>query len=135
MPEDNASESDDPLVCCVIGDGAFMFSNPTVALLDATGHGTPFLTIVINNGRWNATRMCVDDVHPRGVAASNQEGLYKNQLRTVRPNYVGIAKAASGNSIWGFRVETEKELYSALRDRVDIVQRGQVCAILDVVIS
>jgi thiamine pyrophosphate-dependent acetolactate synthase large subunit-like protein len=46
----NTSELHDPLVCCVTGDGAYMFSNPAVAFLDAAGHQTPFLTIVINNG-------------------------------------------------------------------------------------
>ena len=135
VSQDNASESDDPLVCCVIGDGAFMFSNPAVAFLDAAGHQTPFLTIVINNSGWNATRMCVDDVHPHGVAARSQDGLYKNHLKTVRPDHVGIAKAASGNSMWGLRVEREQELSSALKDAVDVVKRKKVGAILDVVIS
>ena len=134
IPEDNTSESDGPLVCCVIGDGAYMFSNPAVAFLDATGHETPFLTVVINNGGWNATRMCVDDVHPQGVAASNQDGLYKNHLKTVRPNHVGIAKAASGNSVWGVRVEREQELCSALQDAVKMVLQEKVGAILDVAV-
>jgi len=134
IPEDNTSESDGPLVCCVIGDGAYMFSNPAVAFLDATGHETPFLTVVINNGGWNATRMCVDDVHPQGVAASNQDGLYKNHLKTVRPNHVGIAKAASGNSMWGVRVEREQELCSALQDAVKMVLQEKVGAILDVAV-
>jgi thiamine pyrophosphate-dependent acetolactate synthase large subunit-like protein len=131
----NTSELDDPLVCCVTGDGAYMFSNPAAAFLDAAGHQTPFLTIVINNGGWNATRMGVDDVHPEGVAASNQNGLYKNHLKTVRPDYVGIAKAASGNTMWGVRVDREHELSSALQDAVDRVKKEKVGAILDIVIS
>jgi thiamine pyrophosphate-dependent acetolactate synthase large subunit-like protein len=129
------SEIDDPLICCVIGDGAYMFSSPAVAFLDAAGHQTPLLTVVINNGGWHATRMCVDDVHPGGAAANNQNGLYKNHLRTVRPDYVGIAKAASGNSMWGLRVEHGQELTSALQDAVHKVTREKVGAILDVVIS
>jgi thiamine pyrophosphate-dependent acetolactate synthase large subunit-like protein len=133
--QDNASEFDDPLVCCVVGDGAYMFSNPAVAFLDAAGHETPFLTIVINNGGWNATRMCVDDVHPGGTAASNQDGLYRNHLKTVRPDHVGIAKAASGNTMWGLRVDREQELSSALQEAIHIVKREKVGAILDVVIS
>jgi thiamine pyrophosphate-dependent acetolactate synthase large subunit-like protein len=133
--QNHGSESEAPLVCCVIGDGAYMFSNPAVAFLDAAGHQTPFLTIVINNGGWNATRMCVDDVHPHGAAASNQDGLYKNHLKTVRPDHVGIAKAASGNSMWGLRVDREQELSSALQDAVDAVKEEKVGAILDVVIS
>jgi thiamine pyrophosphate-dependent acetolactate synthase large subunit-like protein len=133
--QDNTSETDTPLVCCVIGDGAYMFSNPAVAFLDAAGHQTSFLTVVINNGGWNATRMCVDDVHPGGAAANNQNGLYKNHLKTVCPDYVGIAKAASGNSMWGLRVEHGQELTSALQDAVHKVTREKVGAILDVVIS
>jgi thiamine pyrophosphate-dependent acetolactate synthase large subunit-like protein len=131
----NTSELHDPLVCCVTGDGAYMFSNPAVAFLDATGHQTPFLTIVINNGGWNATRMCVDDVHPQGTAAGSKDGLYKNHLKTVRPDYVGIAKAASGNTMWGLRVDRERELSSALQEAVNIVKREKVGAILDIVIS
>lgn len=132
---DNSTESDGPLVCCVIGDGAYMFSNPAVAFLDAAGHLTPFLTVVINNGGWNATRMCVDDVHPHGAAASNQNGLYKNHLRTVRPDYVGIAKAASGNSMWGLRVDRKDELSSALQEAVNVVKKGKVGVVLDIVLS
>jgi thiamine pyrophosphate-dependent acetolactate synthase large subunit-like protein len=131
----NTSELHDPLVCCVTGDGAYMFSNPAVAFLDAAGHQTPFLTIIINNGGWNATRMCVDDVHPQGTAASSKDGLYKNHLKTVRPDYVGIAKAASGNTMWGLRVDRERELSSALQKAVDVVKREKRGAILDVVIS
>jgi thiamine pyrophosphate-dependent acetolactate synthase large subunit-like protein len=133
--QDSPLASDGPLVCCVIGDGAYMFSNPAVAFLDAVGHQTPFLTVFINNGGWNATRMCVDDVHPHGAAASNKDGLYKNHLKNVRPDYVGIAKAASGNSMWGLRVDREQELSSALQDAVDAVKKEKVGAILDVVIS
>lgn len=135
VSQNNTSEIDDPLVCCVTGDGAYMFSNPAVAFLDATGHQTPFLTIVINNGGWNAIRMCVDDVHPHDTAASNQNGLYKNHLKIVRPDYVGIAKAASGNTMWGLRVDREQELCSALQEAVNIVKREEVGAILDIVIS
>lgn len=134
ISRDNSSESGGPLICCVIGDGALMFSNPAVAFLDAVGHQTPFLTIVINNGGWNATRMSVDDVHPRGVAVSNQDGLYKNHLKSVRPDYVGIAKAASGNSMWGLRVEREQELSSALQDAAKMVMLEKVGAILDIAI-
>jgi thiamine pyrophosphate-dependent acetolactate synthase large subunit-like protein len=79
--------------------------------------------------------MCVDDVHPHGAAASNKDGLYKNHLKNVRPDYVGIAKAASGNSMWGLRVDREQELSSALQDAVDAVKKEKVGAILDVVIS
>jgi thiamine pyrophosphate-dependent acetolactate synthase large subunit-like protein len=135
VSQNNTSEIDDPLVCCVTGDGAYMFSSPAVAFLDATGHQTPSLTILINNGGWNAIRMCVDDVHPHGTAASNQNGLYKNHLKIVRPDYVGIAKAASGNTMWGLRVDREQELCSALQEAVNIVKREEVGAILDIVIS
>jgi thiamine pyrophosphate-dependent acetolactate synthase large subunit-like protein len=79
--------------------------------------------------------MCVDDVHPGGTAASNQDGLYRNHLKTVRPDHVGIAKAASGNTMWGLRVDREQELSSALQEAVHIVKKEKVGAILDVVIS
>ena len=31
-------------------------------------HKTPFLTIMVNNGRWKATRFCIDDVHSQSLA-------------------------------------------------------------------
>ena len=43
-------------VCCITGDGGFFFSSPASAYLAAERMETPFLTIILNNGGWKATR-------------------------------------------------------------------------------
>ena len=66
-PKDSSAE---PLVCMITGDGSFVFSVPTAVYWASYRHDCPFLTIVLNNGGWRATRQCIVDVHPQGVAST-----------------------------------------------------------------
>lgn len=121
------------LVCCVTGDGSFWFAS-AAPFLDAAGFETPFLTIVVNNGGWRATNVCVKDVHPDGAADTASGEPYNAHLRTVRPDYVGVAKSSSGNTIWGRQVTYGKDLEPALKEAVDFVLSEKRGAILEVVV-
>lgn len=93
-------------------------------------YDVPFLTIVLNNSGWNAPRKSAQLVHPAGYtkSASNKE---LNISLDPSPDYAGIAKAASGGTIWGGRVERVEELEGRLKEAVDVV-KGGVSAVLDV---
>lgn len=133
--EESNSAAASPLVCCVTGDGSFVFGVPSAVYWAQHKLGTPFLSIVVNNGGWKATRSCISDVHPGGLAAEiSDEGLGID-LKLNGPDYVGIAVAASNGTLFGRRVETAADLDHALQEAVAIVQQEKRGALLEVVVS
>jgi thiamine pyrophosphate-dependent acetolactate synthase large subunit-like protein len=123
------------LVCMVSGDGSFIFGVPSAVYWAQHRLDTPFLSIVVNNGGWKATRVCIGDVHPDGVAAKvTDEGLGID-LKRDGPDYVGIAVAASNGTLWGRKVVEASKLEGILREAVEVVLKEKKGAIVEVVIS
>ena len=58
-------------VVATLGDGAYMFSNPTVGHWVAAKHGLPILTIVFNNSRYGAVRRSTLSMFKDGAAGEN----------------------------------------------------------------
>ncbi len=55
-------------VCCIVGDGTFLFSVPGSVYWIAQRYNIPILTVVLNNKGWNAPRRSMLLVHPDGVS-------------------------------------------------------------------
>ena len=53
----------------IIGDGAFHFSSPDSVYAVAQQYQLPILTVVLDNGGWQAVKASVQRVYPKGVAA------------------------------------------------------------------
>ncbi|RAK95270.1 thiamine diphosphate-binding protein [Aspergillus ibericus CBS 121593] len=124
-----------PFICSITSDGSFVFSVPTAVYWASHRYGCPFLTVILNNGGWNATRQCLVDVHPGGVAAgwSNEElGI---SLVTDGPDYGGVAKAAANGRLWTTRVRCVRELDGAIREGVRVVREEGMSVELDVIIG
>jgi acetolactate synthase-1/2/3 large subunit len=62
----------DAQVVAVVGDGTFFLSSPASSYWMAERYGTPYLTVVLDNGGWNATKRNVDRQYPGGAADSLQ---------------------------------------------------------------
>ncbi|MGH3383130.1 MAG: thiamine pyrophosphate-requiring protein [Nocardioidaceae bacterium] len=60
----------DRRVVAVVGDGSFLFSNPSAALWAARAAKAPFLTVVFQNGGYAASRRPVFDLYPDGYSAA-----------------------------------------------------------------
>lgn len=56
-------------VCCIVGDGTFLFSVPGSVYWIAQRYSIPTLTVVLNNKGWNAPRRSMLLVHPDGVSS------------------------------------------------------------------
>lgn len=126
-----------PLVCSLTGDGSFLFSAPSSVYWAQHRLQTPFVSIILNNGGWKATRSCVNDVHPGGLAAAvTNEGLGID-LQNDGPDYLGIAVAAAGgkNRLLAIRVEKAEEIESALSEAVTWVREERKGAILEIIVS
>lgn len=61
----------DKLVVATLGDGAYMFANPTVGHWVSAAHSLPILTIVFNNGRYGAVRRATLSMFKDGYAGEN----------------------------------------------------------------
>jgi acetolactate synthase-1/2/3 large subunit len=83
----------DKTVIALTGDGSYMFSVPSSVHWMARRYGTPFLTVVYNNGGWKSPKLSTLAVHPDGYAsrAENLDMGFHPQA-----DYAGIAAAAGG---------------------------------------
>ncbi|PSN64776.1 thiamine pyrophosphate enzyme [Corynespora cassiicola Philippines] len=132
VQDESKEKSDSALVCQVVGDGSFMCAAPSSALWIASKYKIPILTIVLNNGGWNAPRDSTELVYPNGYgkSASNED---LNLSFRPSPNYAALAEAAAGcdkssessddDAAWmkGVRVKTIGELKEALKNGAERV--------------
>ena len=66
----------------IIGDGGFHFSSPDSVFAVAQQYQIPILTVVLDNGGWQAVKSAVQRVYPKGAAAESNS--FYSQLRSGR---------------------------------------------------
>ncbi|RJE22466.1 Thiamine pyrophosphate enzyme [Aspergillus sclerotialis] len=116
-------------VCQIVGDGTYLFSVPGSVYWVSRRYNIPVLTIVLNNKGWNAPRKSMLLVHPNGDGsrATNED---LNISFAPTPDYSGIAKAASGGTMWAGCAATVADLGRLLPEAIKSVQNG-VAAVLE----
>jgi acetolactate synthase-1/2/3 large subunit len=90
---------------------------------------TPFLTVILNNDGYRASRLPVYDLFPEGASAAASDAV--GTTFQSAPDFSALAKACHA---YGERVERLPELAAALRRCLDVVEGGQA-AVLDVCIA
>jgi acetolactate synthase-1/2/3 large subunit len=79
----------------VIGDGGFHFSSPDSVYAVAQQYQIPILTIVLDNGGWQAVKSAVQRVYPKGIAAETDQ--FQSRLTSGRQGdrreFSDVAKA------------------------------------------
>jgi acetolactate synthase-1/2/3 large subunit len=79
----------------VIGDGGFHFSSPDSVYAVAQQYRLPILTVVLDNGGWQAVKSAVQRVYPKGVAAETDQ--FQSRLTSGRQgerrDFSAVAKA------------------------------------------
>lgn len=119
----------DRTVAAVVGDGTFIFSSPIAALYAGQQAGAPFLTVVLNNGGYNASKNPVVSLFPQG--ASVQANAFPGVRFQQPPDFSLLARACHA---YGERVDDPAEVVPAIRRGLDAVASGQ-CAVLDMVVQ
>ena len=114
------------LVLSVLGDGAYMFANPTACHYTAQMQKLPVLTIIYNNALYGAVRRATLDMYSNGVAGE-ADGRFLADLPA--PSFEKIVGAHDG---YGERVDKPADLPAALQRAVAAVRGGQQ-ALLNVV--
>jgi thiamine pyrophosphate-dependent acetolactate synthase large subunit-like protein len=131
----NTATEEDPFVCTITGDGSFVFSVPTAVYWASHRHNCPFLTVILNNGGWRATRQCITDVHPHGIAQETSNEYLGISLEADGPNYGEVAKAAANGHLWTTRVTRVADLEKALTEGKRVVLEERMSAVVDVIIE
>jgi acetolactate synthase-1/2/3 large subunit len=114
------------MVVSTIGDGSYMFGNPTPFHLVSRAAKLPTLTIVCNNGRWQAVESATRVVYPDGAAAHAAE----MPLVELQPS-PEFTKVAEASDAFARRVDDPADLPRAIDAALTAVAGGRQ-ALLDV---
>ncbi|MEO9299811.1 thiamine pyrophosphate-requiring protein [Devosia alba] len=118
------------LVIACVGDGSYMFANPTACHQIAEALELPLLTIVKNNGTWNAVRRSVVNAYPDGLAAkANRMPLTSLE---PSPDYTALAAASRAHVE---RVEHGDDLPAALQRALKVIAEERRQAMIEVRVS
>jgi acetolactate synthase I/II/III large subunit len=111
--------SPDKFVLSVLGDGAYMFANPTACHYTSQMLQLPTLSVIYNNALYGAVRRATLDMYAHGVAAEADGRLLAD---LPAPDFEKIVAVHGGH---GERVERPADLPAALRRAADAVRGGQ----------
>jgi acetolactate synthase-1/2/3 large subunit len=106
-------------VVALLGDGAYMFANPTACHMVAENQNLPILTVIYNNSLYGAVRRATLDMYSGGVAAEADGRLLAD---LPSPAFERIIAAHRGH---GERVEHPAALPAALQRAAEAVRGGQ----------
>jgi len=119
----------DPDRVCVatLGDGSYMFANPTVCHQIAEALELPVLVLILNNEEWGAVRTSVTGLYPDGYAAKANE----TPLTALKPS-PDFACTAAASRAWSRSITEAKDLPGALRDALKVVRDEKRQALLNI---
>jgi len=109
----------DKFVLSLLGDGAYMFANPTACHFMASTQNLPTLSVIYNNGLYGAVRRATLDMYPKGAAAEADGRLLAD---LANPPFEEIICAHGG---YGERVERPAALPAALARAAAATRAGQ----------
>jgi acetolactate synthase-1/2/3 large subunit len=115
-------------VIAAIGDGSYMFGNPTPAHFMSRALDLPVLFVVTNNSGWASVRSETQAMYPDGYARNANRMPLANL--DPSPNFEKVITASGG---YGELVETPEQLEPALTRAVRVVKEEKRQALLNVI--
>jgi acetolactate synthase-1/2/3 large subunit len=119
----------DKLVVATVGDGTYLFTNPTVSHWLGHKYEIPVLTIVFNNSRYGAVRRATLSMFKDGVAGED-DGRFLADL-DPSPPYDEFVRAQGG---FGERVEKPADLPAVLARARDAVMKEKRQALVNLIV-
>jgi acetolactate synthase-1/2/3 large subunit len=117
----------DRLAVATMGDGSYMFANPTVCHQVAEALDLPVIVVVLNNGEYGAVRHSVLGLYPDGHAAKTNE----MPLTGLRPS-PDFTLTAAASRAHVERVERGEDLPGALERAIRAATEERRQVLLDV---
>jgi acetolactate synthase I/II/III large subunit len=116
-------------VIAAVGDGSYMFGNPTPAHFISRAYDLPILFVVTNNSGWASVRGETHAMYPDGYSVSSANQMPLTNLEPS-PRFEMVIAASDGH---GERVETPAQLAPALDRAVHAVKVEKRQALLNVI--
>ena len=117
----------DKTVICAVGDGAYMFGNPTPAHFVSEAMRLPVLYVVFNNARWAAVHRSSLGMYPNGAAARAEQPPFA--VLEPSPRFEKVVEASGG---YGVQVCEPRELMPALERALRVVREEKRQALVNV---
>jgi acetolactate synthase-1/2/3 large subunit len=117
----------DKRVFCVVGDGSYMFGNPTPAHFVSAAYELPTLTVIMNNKMWGSVRKATLGLYPDGAASSSNQAPLT--YLDPAPEYHKIVQASDG---YGEAVSDPNDLQAALERGIKAVEVDKRQAVINV---
>jgi len=114
-------------VIATLGDGSYMFGNPTPGHFVGEGMRLPVLYVIFNNARWAAVHRSTLGVYPEGYASKTS----RPPFATLEPSprFEHIIQASGGH---GERVTEPKDLMPALQRAFKVANEEKRQALVNV---
>lgn len=109
----------------MVGDGGFHFSTPTSVYAVAQAEGLPILTVVLDNGGWQAVKDAVLRVHPGGQAFKQNE--FHARLRGQHRHFHQVGQAFGAH---GEHVNRPQDLEAAVLRCLQALDHGQAAVLV-----
>ncbi len=119
--------SPDQTVIAALGDGAYMFGNPTPGHFVGEAMRLPVLYVIFNNARWAAVHRATLASYPKGFAAKEDQPPFSTLEPS--PRFEHVVQASGG---YGERVTEPKALMPALERALKAVRVEKRQALLNV---
>ncbi len=116
-------------VICIIGDGGFVYSNPTAVFWTAAKYSIATVNVIINNGGYRAMKGAVERGYPEGW--SKKKNVYSGARIDPVPNYVAAANACGAA---GWKVDEPNQIENVLSMALNESRRGRPC-VVDVLVE
>ncbi len=120
----------DRLVFSTMGDGSYMFANPTVCHQVCEAHGLPVITLVLNNEEWGAVRHSAMELYKEGRASTANDV----PLTSLRPS-PDFAKTAEASRAYAESVTDGRDLPGALKRAIRVATNERRQALLNIAID
>ncbi len=117
----------DKTVICAVGDGAYIFGNPTAVHYVSEAMRLPVLFVIANNARWAAVHRSTLSAYPKGHASEMQAPPFATLEPS--PRFEHVVQASRGH---GERVTEPAQLMPALERALKVVKEERRQAVVNV---
>ncbi len=118
------------LVIATMGDGSYMFANPTVCHQIAESLDLPIIVIILNNQEWGAVRNSVEALYPKGYAAKTN----RMPLTALKPT-PDFTKTAEASRAYVENVADSAAVPAALERAIKVAMNDKRPVLLNIAIS
>ncbi len=118
------------LVFATIGDGSYMFANPTACHLVAEAHQLPVIVLVLNNEEWGAVRHSAQGLYKDGRAAKANDV----PLTSLQPS-PDFALTAQASRAYTETITSGEALPAALDRAIEVATTEKRQVLLNIAIA